>query len=233
MNLRTILSISAFAFMSCQSEPVKINKTSTLYSSKLGEVRLYHDEKGFIIKKDGELIPVQNCFIDKELRDKTTKEIRVMVGEVVYMKVNGKMAEFEKLTRPQLERFLREDHKTEHIQADPRTTGSTEECFGTSGYIKIEQMSDGEYTLKYFVRLNGGGVGGFAAGVWTGKFLGEFVCHGGIAVVGCVVSLIATPATGLVVAVALEKTLIVPIEVFSNSMAMAGGITGGVLTGPV
>ena len=77
------------------------------------------------------------------------------------------------------------------------------------------------------------GLGGATAGCFMGKFVASLVIHGGIAVVGGVVSLVATPVVGGIVMASLETTLAVPIEAFTTTMALAGGIAGAVATGPV
>lgn len=100
------------------------------------------------------------------------------------------------------------------------------------GYLRVKQLSDGKYLINASVRVDGGGAGGTAAGAWLGKIVTYTLCHGAIIAVSTGVNVV-WPGSGVAVGIALEKTLAVPIEVASNTVAICGGIAGGILTGPV
>ena len=100
-------------------------------------------------------------------------------------------------------------------------------------YLAVTDIGKNEYSLKLNGRLNGGGVFGTIAGAWIGKSLVSLVGHGSIALVSGAVSIVATPAAGIAVSIMLESTLGVAIEAASLKGAIAGGIMGGVATGPV
>ena len=70
---RLLLLVAVFFFSSLK--PVQIEKTYLSASSKLGKVKVYHDEDGFSVKKDGEFHSVRNCFVDKEIRNLSTKQL--------------------------------------------------------------------------------------------------------------------------------------------------------------
>lgn len=99
--------------------------------------------------------------------------------------------------------------------------------------LKVSQMKNGDFTVGLDGQLKGGGIGGAYWGAASGKFLVHLAFQGVVGVVSGVVSMVATPAAGVAVAVAMEKTFLVPVEVLSNTAAVAGGIAGAVATGPV
>ena len=100
------------------------------------------------------------------------------------------------------------------------------------GYLSVNQMSNGEFSVKANVRGEGGGVGGAAAGAWFGKALVSVVCHGSIAAVSTVIGIVATPAAGVAFGIAAESTLGASIEAASLAGAVGFGILGGVASGP-
>lgn len=100
--------------------------------------------------------------------------------------------------------------------------------FTDGGYIRVKQLSDGKYALEAKVRGDGGGLTGTTVGCYIGKFTVHFIAHGTILVISSF-SGPAAPAT----ATALEATFLPAIEAASNIGAIAGGIIGGLATGPV
>lgn len=94
--------------------------------------------------------------------------------------------------------------------------------------IRPVKMDNGDYALHAHGRLRGGGAGGATAGVYIGKFAVHFVAHGTILLISACTGP-AAPAT----AASLELTFLPAIEAASNVGAIAGGIIGGVATGPV
>jgi hypothetical protein len=119
-----------------------IKKEQVFAPSRLGEVELYHGEKGFHVLKDDKKYVIQKYFTDPIVRD---------------------------ITKEQLNAFLE------------------------SGHLSLNQMNDGEYSLKAKGRVNGGGplFGKFM--YWTTKTLcyavlaagvGAIAITGGTAVAG-------------------------------------------------
>ncbi len=96
------------------------------------------------------------------------------------------------------------------------------------GSVAINQASDGQYTLKSVASLKGGGLFGAAFGAKLGMFCAHFLGHGAILIAGFC-SGPAMPATIL----ALEATFGPSIIIAGKAAAIAGGIIGGVATGPV
>jgi hypothetical protein len=100
--------------------------------------------------------------------------------------------------------------------------------FLKNGYISVHKMDNGEFNLKSNMRITGGGVGGATVGFYAGKFSVYFVGHGAM----YIAALCTGPAFPVTLA-ALESTFIVPLEAASNAAGLAGGMVGGVATGPV
>jgi hypothetical protein len=100
--------------------------------------------------------------------------------------------------------------------------------FLKNGYLSVNQMDDGEYSLKAKGRVNGGGPIGATIGVFLGKAAVSIVGHGAIQIVA-----LCTGPAYFPVMVALESTLGVAIEKASIAGAVAGGIALGAATGPV
>ena len=112
-------------------------------------------------------------------------------------------------------------------------------------YVSVGQNSADEYTMQLHGRLKGGGVWGAKIGAFIGKGFGIVVGHLGSIAVGAIVRKVTGKTndngdyntTGNVTggtAIAVTKGLTKPaVEAFSNACAVAGGMIGGVLTGPV
>lgn len=101
------------------------------------------------------------------------------------------------------------------------------------GYIAVNQSTNGDYKLQYNGRLQGGGIWGATIGFWAGKIATHAVVQAGILAVSGVATLVGGPVTGGWVLSTLESSLWVPTEIASNKVAIATGIAGGVVTGPV
>lgn len=94
--------------------------------------------------------------------------------------------------------------------------------------LRPVKMDNGKYVLHAHGRIKGGGVGGATFGFFAAKFAVHFVCHGVIFIVAACTGP-AAPAT----AAAIEACALPFIESASNLAGLAGGIAGGVVTGPV
>ncbi|MFA6065856.1 MAG: hypothetical protein WC707_01600 [Candidatus Babeliaceae bacterium] len=100
------------------------------------------------------------------------------------------------------------------------------EKFLQHGYISVNKMSDGDFTLNAKVRGNGGAYFGAVVGCYMGKFVVHFVGHGAILVASAATGP-AAPAT----AMALEAVFLPWIEATSNVAAVGAGIAFGVAIG--
>ena len=100
------------------------------------------------------------------------------------------------------------------------------------GYLSVNQMSDQGYSIQANGRINGGALGGAGAGMWIGRFVGQAIGYGAVAIVS-LPALVGGPATYVVACTALGGTVMPLIETASHVTAIAGGIIGGVVSGPV
>lgn len=96
------------------------------------------------------------------------------------------------------------------------------------GGLELNQANTGEYTIKSVANIKGGGLLGAKIGFWAGKFTVYFAAHAGMLIMAACTGP-AAPATYA----ALVATTAVPLEAASNVGAIAGGVVGGVATGPV
>lgn len=129
-------------------------------------------------------------------------------------------------------------HKVENHNIDSSLRGIStaqlkEFLVQDDGYIKVQRKSDGQFALDGQARLRGGGIVGAKIGFFTGKFLTHLLAQGGIVIVTIGTSIVATPAVGIAVGAALEKTITPAVEIASNVVGLGGGIIGGVATGPI
>jgi hypothetical protein len=101
------------------------------------------------------------------------------------------------------------------------------------GYFDVQRSVEGnEYRIEFQPVLKAGGVGGANAGFWAGRFLGYGLVYGLTAIV-CLPALAAGPvAYGA--AFKIASVTVAPIaEATATTFSVAGGVAGGVATGPV
>ncbi|MFA6065854.1 MAG: hypothetical protein WC707_01590 [Candidatus Babeliaceae bacterium] len=107
------------------------------------------------------------------------------------------------------------------------------EKFLQHGYISVNKMSDGEFTLNAKVRGNGGAYFGAVAGTIVGGAVVQGAYHGTLAGIGFALSPFITPV-GAGAVVGIIRTFTMPAAILATkTVAIAGGIVGGVITGPI
>ena len=227
--LFAVNSLSAMEFPQ-KVEIVELNKSEAFVPAELGDVSVVHDEDGFKVVKNGVSHKVQNCFLDKELRGISNKQLHAFLGRTKHVMIDGQMVEF---TRVSQEALIAAMEKVEVAGAIALGSDAQEALQTPGGYVVVSQMSDGEYSLHAGIRVLGGGFWGGVAGAWVGKFVASTVLHGGIVLVGAAVSCVGTPIAGAVVVASLEGTLGTAIEATTTAVAVAASIAGAVATGPV
>ena len=105
--------------------------------------------------------------------------------------------------------------------------------FLEKGAIKVKQLNNGDFTINAYNRGLGGGAGGAFVGAAIGKFTVHFVSQLAIGTATAGVFIVAGPIVAASFASAAEATAFPFIEAASVTVALAGGIAGGVATGPV
>jgi hypothetical protein len=125
-------------------------------------------------------------------------------------------------------------HKVQRGLMDKELRGIDQKQLATmlalGSYVAVKKgdCMGSEYALSLQHRLKGGGATGAVVGCYVGKFLVHFAAHSAILVAGALTGP-AAPAT----VASLEATFFTTIEAASNVGAIAGGIFGGTVTGPV
>lgn len=66
----------------------RLEGNSVFIPQRLGQVELYHDDNGFSIHKDSKLFPIPSCFIDKELRGISKKDLARLIATNAYLAIN-------------------------------------------------------------------------------------------------------------------------------------------------
>ena len=97
-----------------------------------------------------------------------------------------------------------------------------------NGYLKVNKLGDGQYSLQSQHRLQGGGVLGAWFGAAAGGMVVRFLGHGAMVVVAACTGPAFVPTLA-----ALEGTLGGFVEGAAVTASVAGGIAGAVVTGPV
>lgn len=101
------------------------------------------------------------------------------------------------------------------------------------GYFDVQRSVEGnEYRIEFQPVLKAGGVGGANAGFWTGRFLGYGLVYG-LTAIACLPALAGGPATYAVVFKAASLTVAPVAEAAATTLSLAGGVAGGVASGPV
>jgi hypothetical protein len=124
-----------------------------------------------------------------------------------------------------------EKHLIKKYFTDPIVRDITKKqlnAFLKNGYLSLNQMNDGEFSLKASGRLNGGGAVGAVIGAFLGKAAVSVVGHGAIQIVA-----LCTGPAYFPTMVALESCFGYAIEAASIKGAIGGGILLGAATGPV
>lgn len=122
-------------------------------------------------------------------------------------------------------------HKIQNCFVDPVLRNIKREDLAsllTTGYLVMNRTHDGDYSLKANVRTVGGGVIGAAIGAFIGKAVVHVVGHGTILIISA-----CTGPAAKVTFLALEGCFAPAIEVASIKGAIAGGMIGATVTGPV
>lgn len=205
--LRTTLFmvLSFVALIGNDFDCIEFSDNEVFVPARLGNLRLYRDDEGFHIVKNGRVYDVQNCFCDSMLRKMSNEQLIKFLGrdkpEVI-------MLTPEELSRINLSNIV-------EITDEEKDELMGQLC--SSGYVSIRQMDDGEYILQAKVRLPGGGFWRTTVGVVAGTVIGVTLVAGVIVLV-----VVTAPASAPTVAVTGGYVLI--------QSATAGGVvttTGG------
>jgi hypothetical protein len=96
------------------------------------------------------------------------------------------------------------------------------------GSLALSQTTEGNYILRIAPKIKGGGLVGASIGAKIGYFAVHFVSHTTIGIISA-----CTGPFALATAASLEATAMPWILIAAKGGAIAGGVIGGVATGPV
>lgn len=211
------------------SATIEVKAPNLFIPSALNGLRLFHDERGFFVEKDNKFIPVLNECIDTNLVNVSDEKLELLLGLKAKINIDGQEQVFIRIS-PELAAKL---HIEEMIPMSPQESENIASQIPAGSYIKVFQFSDGEYGLHLMPRLNGAGGFGAVCGALFGKFIVHAAAGAASGLVGLAVTCVAGPVAGAAAGAGVWGVMAPTVEVASNVVALAGGITGGVITGPV
>lgn len=170
-----------------ESDLFEFYENEVFVPSSLGDLKLYKDNEGFHILKDGKVYDIQNCWCKKlngwNLNELSNEQLAGFLGRNKPKFIMMTPEEFNELDCTVIREITGEE-KNELLS----------KLFG-GGYISVHQMSDGEYALEAKIRLLGGMSwwGLVCIGVGVGAVLGLGVA--GIIILVKAAALTATAAS--------------------------------------
>lgn len=234
LRLLSLLFATTFLNMNIHANnSIELSSKEVSVPESLGNIKVLHDNDGFSVVKGSEVYKVENYNVDKSVRDISTKDLCYLLGRIRDVEINGEMQTFTRVSHQEFKDAIKDQEKIELSKFEKEEATEIISQLESSTYVTVKQNFDGEYIINSRVRLAGGGLFGGSFGAWMGKIGTHLVFQAGILIVVGVVSVVGTPAAGYAVGVALEKSTFVAAEILSTQMALAGGIAGAVITGPV
>jgi hypothetical protein len=205
---------------------IELSGNEVFVPEKLGSIKVLHNDKGFKIMENKEIHDVQNCFVDKEIRNLSNEQLAYFLGTLKDVEVDGQL---HKLIKVPAETIIDNNNEVILNELNNKEAAKLAALLATTAYLSVGKMSNGEYSIQAKTRLPGGGPGGATAGFWVVRAGISVLGHGTLAVI----SSLAGPAAGPGVFVGLETTFGPMIESAANVGGLAAGIVTGVATGPM
>lgn len=196
------------------------------------QIQLFYNEAGFSVLKDGVSYEIEDDNVDQNLKDLAPEElVDLLETQCIYvgqlnesefaLQVGSRRSQvFARAELGHIQVHLDEEgfhviqngesHKVQSYDVDKALRSMSTAQFAKfleDNYVIVSQFDNGDFSLKPGMRCLGGGVWGWMAGAYAGKFITHFVCHGTILIIGACTGF-AAPAT----IVALEATFLPSIE---------------------
>jgi hypothetical protein len=222
------LFITGLFLFNILNATIEIAPSNLFIPTSLKGTRLFHEDGNFVVVKDGNVFPVKPEYLDKELRNLSDEELDFVLGLKAKININDEEIILTRIAPSVAQEIIAATDNEEVINFSAQDTKKITSQLPVSGYIQVLRYENGEFGLHLRTRWCGGGFFGGWVGAMVCKFIVSGVLHGGIAVI----SAAAGPAAPFVWA-GLESTVGSSIEALSTAAALAGGITGAVITGPV
>jgi len=129
---------------------MEIKEPFLVKPERLKDVRIFHNDRGFFAEHNNIVSPIQNAFVDQELRNLTDERLGYLLGIIQNVQIEGKVYTFYKIMNVPEETAVRELDNLVRVHVD-------NSLFNFSNYIKVSELSNGELCLHFKVRLPGGG----------------------------------------------------------------------------
>lgn len=229
-NWLSFLFIISILF-SRASATVEINSSNLFIPSSLSGVKLFHDERGFIVEKDGKIFPVKAECMDNELRNLSDEDLYYVLGLKVKIEIDGEELILTKFSPEQTRKLASQSPNLVQLSAEDSMKIVSQ--IPASNYIQIFQYDDGSYGLHLQPRILGGGGFGAIAGAIVGKFVVHAAAGAVAGVVAIGVTAVAGPVAGGAAGYGVWGVMAPSVEAASTVVALAAGITAGVATGPI
>lgn len=219
--MKKILLSLVLATSSLTVNATEIAPSNFFAPARLGDIRLFHEDGSFFVKKDGIKHDVNVYDIDKELRDIDQDQLAIYLGT-------------KELDQDQLAIYWSALEELKGLDNKQKEQILINMCQGNPlGYITVGQYDNGDYIIRAKSQLLGGGGFGAFLGAVGGKFLVHAVVGGACGALGIVVTPFVGPVAGYALAAGAWGVVAPATEVASTAVALAGGIAAGVVTGPI
>ncbi|KKQ49361.1 MAG: hypothetical protein US69_C0006G0003 [candidate division TM6 bacterium GW2011_GWF2_38_10] len=128
-----------------RSNVIEFTQSEVFIPYNLGDIKLYKDAHGFYILKEGKIHNIAWCFCDQLLQDMSDEELLIFLGRSNFAVIMFTPDEY----------FQFKQNNFIEIKADEIASRIISKK--NNGYIKVNQMDNGTYTLHAQLRLLGGG----------------------------------------------------------------------------
>jgi len=137
---------------------IELSESEAFIPKKLGAIRVFHDDGGFKIMKDGQIQEVQNCFVDKEIRNFSNEELGYFLGTIKDVEIDGHVQTLVESSAEDLRSLFQDGYTVTREKLNNEETLKIAALLAESAYVSISEMSGGEYCVHAKTRL--------PAGIW-------------------------------------------------------------------
>lgn len=216
------------------AQMVPIPQQNLRYAQELGHVEVVWTPNGIIVAVDGEKQLVNPVFVDKEIRHLDSRQMMYWLGLAKDISLHGETVTMVKRTHEEFQEEVAAFMENEQCQQLDEETSSDikRQLTDQGGYLEIVQLVDGSFAIHAKHRLPGGGIFGGKAGAWIGYVGTHLIAQTVIHAATGVVAIVCPPAAPVAYAT-MQSAAAAPVQALAVTAAVAGGITGAVVTGPV
>ena len=184
-----------------QSNIIEFTQSEVFIPHNLGDIKLHKDAHGFYIVKEGKIHNIAWCFCDQLLQNMSDEELLIFLGRSNFVVIMFTPDEY----------FQFKQNNFIEIKADEIASRIISKK--NNGYIKVNQMDNGTYTLRAQLRLLGGG------GEKTVKELASSTATGVTVIAGSELGIAATVGATSAIISAVTPTV---VPIVSGTVITAG-----------